>query len=57
MRNPKGLDLYKVKTPTMVLYFDNKRDAKAARDAQINKGRKLTIVNRGPDHGRGETGL
>ena len=63
MRNPKGLRLYKVVTPTRVLYFDNMREAKNIRDDLMNSGwgnhRKTDnlVVNRGPDHRRGETGV
>lgn len=57
MRNPKGLRLYKVVTSTMVLYFDNIREAKAARDSELDGGQESAVVNRGPDHRRGETGL
>lgn len=57
MKNPKGLRLYKVITPTMVLYFDNRQDAREARYAEIAKGHDEAIVNRGPDHDRGETGI
>jgi hypothetical protein len=56
MRNPKGLRLYKVVTPTTVLYFDNRPDAREARYAELAKGHDDVIVNRGPDHDRGETG-
>lgn len=63
MRNPKGLRLYKVVTPATTVYFDNIRDAKIARDDLMNAGwgnhrqTDRLVVNRGPDHRRGETGL
>ena len=57
MRNLKGLRLFKVVTPTAVLYFDNMREAKATRDDLIDAGVENLVVNRGPDHRRGETGL
>ena len=47
---------YKVLTPAGDVYFETKKGAKAERDKNIKAGFK-TVVNRGPDHWRGETNV
>ncbi len=52
------LKLFKVQNGSDITYWDNKFDAKSERDLvneSIQDSRK-TVVNRGPDHWRGETG-
>lgn len=56
MRNPNGKRLFKVIVGNRSIYFDNKAAAKVERDLMTAEGYTDIVVNRGPDHHKGETG-